>query len=86
MPTSRRLLTLVPDALFVEGHEIQPDRLVVHARARSLLSVRPTSPTSTAAGPAGWTWSRIALAWLWVVGRQHAWQGGSRCFQGRPDR
>ena len=35
MSTSRRSLALIPDALLVEGHEIQPDRLIVHARARS---------------------------------------------------
>lgn len=49
MPTSRRSLALVPDALLVKGHEIQPDRLIVRARARGadgrcpLCGARPRS-------------------------------------------
>jgi len=36
MSLSKRLLALVPDDLLVEGYEIHPDRLFVHARARAI--------------------------------------------------
>lgn len=41
MSSPRRLLAFVPDSLLVEGHEIQPDRLVVHARAHTADGVCP---------------------------------------------
>lgn len=45
MSVSRRPLALVPDDLLVEGHEIQNDKVIVHARARAADGMCPMCGT-----------------------------------------
>ena len=45
MSVSRRPLALVPDDLVIEGHEIQNDKVIVHARARAADGMCPICGT-----------------------------------------